>query len=505
MRARSSGIAAERGLNRVRFSSDDSGKWSAAVGDAQPTPEDFRLADEALDRLQRPMGAERERQRQFLAAECSRLGTDVFRLRNGLRPPCDCEEQDEVEFFSGQITLEEFGRRIKAHAHRPVDQPMLDKYYKWLESSALSYSQFLQGLSRLEIAHLHHEADWRDDEDEMAEHVAAMNQKSDLYVEQLDNCRILLEEIRAERGLGLACAGEFRASCAGWLVSMVKRYAVDAWASCCEIAYRSQTKPQYTYATTASALFSKKHVPKLPRPNDLLAILSQEHALARVALRERAKAIVGQPFTPIHIETAQVTIQNAGIEGLNTASAEETVEKDAAVTPMRTVESWSDLSIGIDHKWQYWGFIPPPELGEQVVKADAFPLPLAGDRWKALLELLAKSADRRTASVPELIQKLNWFPPPSTLQNDSRARPGAVEGALSEDLQQRASEAIVWLNDVTTDLTKKLKKHVGGPKGKGNSALSCEGGEIVKSRFAVRFLLTDSDRHLYFGRLPRDG
>src|SRR5690606_38415392 len=142
------------------------------------------------------------------------------------------------------------------------------------------------------------------------------------------------------------------------LVFLVLRHVFKTWQSCQQVARRSQTEPNYLYATTAVALLLRENGPTLPRPQDLLTLLSQEETAARLALRKQANK-AGSTIQLV-VETANIHAQNAHVTTGPTAAPP---TPKAGEEPVLKVDRWSDLAVGIDDDWVVWAMSPPPELG----------------------------------------------------------------------------------------------------------------------------------------------
>ena len=174
-------------------------------------------------------------------------------------------------------------------------------------------------------------------------------------------------------------------------------------------------------------------------------------------------------------------------------SAQETIKQKLSV------ERWSELAIGVDAQRQYWAITPPPEIGAIFKKSQAMELSLPGDRWKKVLSALAESPEIDSIRRDELIVRLGYLPPPSQLEREVRAMPGAVESAQIDSLQVRQKAALNRLKDTLSDLRRELLKVAEGPTERGRHCLRAA-GEWIHSGFVVRYLMYDESNRLIFGQ-----
>lgn len=298
----------------------------AAQHGHEPSADDFGAAEGVLSRLMPLLGRdapEYRDKRQALARFCAEVGKDGFDLRYGLRPPRSVIEQAEADFFQGRITQEQLREMLKADAERPIDAAMLDAFCGAYKERLLAYSRMLQTV--IAIATDQREPDaWRRREAEVDRHVEAMKAKVPLWNEQVATVLAFLAELQAERkGEPVRC-GDHSAESAHMLAMLVMDHAAAAWRSAQAISHRSRTDPAYLYAASASHLFHASHLPGLPRPQDLQALMVLEHARARKALQDQARQARAAPPTPanvniqagaINVTAPTVTLAGAKAEG----------------------------------------------------------------------------------------------------------------------------------------------------------------------------------------------
>jgi hypothetical protein len=177
--------------------------------------------------------------------------------------------------------------------------------------------------------------------------------------------------------------------------------------------------------------------------------------------------------------------------------AMEGAPSEKAADQVLNVTNWSDLAIGIEADRTYWAVVPAPAIRETFLKSKAIQLKLPGERWKAVLTALAESPDPMQVPRHELLRRLKLLPPPSEIRRDPRADRRVEEQALQSDFPGRESSAN-QLNEILSDLRRKLRKLVKGPKGKGNSCLLVEGDHVVGG-FLVRHLLSKPGNQKSFG------
>jgi len=168
--------------------------------------------------------------------------------------------------------------------------------------------------------------------------------------------------------------------------------------------------------------------------------------------------------------------------------------------PIFTVSNWTDLAIGVRADWTYWAFTPVPIFGDIFPMSQATQLKLAGDRWREILKALAETLDPMVIAKESLIRVLNPLPPPSRTKRDARARPGAQDSALREELPSTERPASRSFSNTLADLRRKLKGEVDCTDAKG-SCLAID-GKIVRPGFVVRFLFDGPSGQKRFGRRP---
>lgn len=178
------------------------------------------------------------------------------------------------------------------------------------------------------------------------------------------------------------------------------------------------------------------------------------------------------------------------------ASTEAEATNTADNEPRLTVDRWSDLAIGIDEDGSYLAVTPLPEPGERFVKRNAIPLKLPGKQWKALLDLLARSSDGRTAAKRDVITVFGYMKLPETTDDDLLEELRSDSGAMEElkTANRRLTAAI-------SNLSRRLRDQVSGPIGRdAPTVLSVASDDQIEAVFVVRHLLRDSGGDLRFGQ-----
>ena len=288
----------------------------------EPSADDFGAAEGVLSRLMPSLGRdtpEYRDKRQALARFRAAVGKDRFGLLYGLRPPRSAVERAELDFFQERITQEQLREVLKADAERPIDAAMLDAFCDAYAERLLAYSRMLQAV--IAIATDQREPDaWHRREAEVDRHVEAMKVNLPLWKEQVATVLAFLAELQAERkGEPVRC-GDHSAESAHLLANMVMGHAAEGWRNCKEIAARSQTDPSYLYAASASHLFHTSHLPGLPKPQDLQAMMVLEHARARKALQDQARQAKANPLAPANV-SIQAGAVNVTAPTVNLAGA----------------------------------------------------------------------------------------------------------------------------------------------------------------------------------------
>lgn len=404
-----------------------------------------------------------------------RWGSDKFDVRCGLREPHTLAEQCDLDLFEGRITVEEAREQLLKFAQRPVDAEMLRGFFAQLESSLQHYSRFTQEVGKL-LESPRRSAIKEADEVEIDRWADVINGPSKMYKQEIHTVLDFLQEGRVEKQKGIAKISIFTAATAAELVVAVTEYAVSSWRRSRQASLQSQMQPEYRGAGSSLESFGSIAFKSLPLAQELLTLLEEEHALARVCLRER----LANPASP----------------------AIQTVDPPKSKTPvLLTVARWSDLAIGIDENWRYWALTPAPQHGTQFQQSRAIELALVGERWKALLMAFAASETGNRVKRADLLQSLGYFSPGPASEQDRRARPGAIEEAQIEGMLIRMNVANKRLTTTLGDLRRELGKLVQGPSGRSSICLQVN-GDRVESGFVVRPLLRDEAGKLNFGTPP---
>jgi len=286
--------------------------------DWEPSSADFAAAEEVLARLMPALERDTPEyleKRRALAAYRARIGGERFDLYYGRRRPRDPREEAEAEFFQGRITEEQFAEMLRAEAERPLDAAMLAAFCDAYEQRLSAYSRMLQAVIALATDQSRPDT-WRRHEAEVDRHVAAMEAKLPLWREQIAAVFSFLAELQAEhKGEPVRC-GEHAAESAHMLAAMVMDQAAAGWRSVKEIAQRSRSDPRYSRAASAARLFYEAHLPGLPRPQELQALMVLEHARARKVLEERARAAKTHPQIPaeVNIKAEAVKVTTPSVQ-----------------------------------------------------------------------------------------------------------------------------------------------------------------------------------------------
>lgn len=227
------------------------------------------------------------------------FGADKFELRYNLRPPKNRGEEWELQVIRGEMTVDEFRRRLKADAERPIDMEMLTTFCNAYQDHLANYSGVLQESVRQPYQMSASEN--RAQENAIEKHIEILQGKLPLWRENLETVFDFLDEMRVTSGAGLIEIGEFEGLSAHWVAQLVLTRTVEAWRSCREISERSHMDPRYLYAASARDLFAEQWLPKLPSPQSISERLREEFILARCTLRQRT---VGVPERPVITEDA---------------------------------------------------------------------------------------------------------------------------------------------------------------------------------------------------------
>lgn len=430
--------------------------------DSSLTAADWEAAREVLRRYPRvDLDTEWPTAEHDIAVMHQRWGPDTFRLRFGLREPNTVLEEYELKLFRGEVALDEAKENLRGYAQRPVDAQMLKTFFEEVGAQIRRHGIFMQEVSDL-LCNPHRQPVTDEDEAELDRLADETRVQSRMDKREMHSVFDFLQEARVAKRMGRVQLGEFITPTAIELVTLVTSYARESWkanrATCRFFGDQAEVR--------AIDLFGMFAFRSLPRPRDLITLIDEEFALARIYLRERQAEASSAPATPV-------------------------LDEDSG-QPLLTVQHWSELAIGVDEKQRYWGLVPAPTVGQPFKKSKSIELPLIGDRWKSVLRVLAEAQDPNQVSRYELMQALDRLPPP-TARN-------AMDSTQANQLA--AVEANKQLNSDLKDLARKLRSFVQGPTGKGKSAFAME-GRMVLCRFTVRYLLPDDSGHLRFGDSPQ--
>ena len=321
----------------------------------KPIADDFRAAEEVLARLMPSLDQDAHEyhdKRQALAQRRAKVGGDRFDLRHGLRPPRNAFERVNVDFLQGRITQDQFREAWKADAGRLIDIEMLNAFCNAYEDRLQSYSRMLQTVIAIATDQRKPDA-WRRREAEVDRHVEEMKAKLPLWKEQVGTVFTFLTELQADRSGEPVQCGDHSAANAHALANLVIDHAAGGWRGCKKIAAQSRTDPRYLYATSASHSFYTAHLPGLPRPNDLMALMVLEHARARKAIQEQpgtaktdpsASASISIQAEAVNVTTPSVNVAEVKQDGDGKPARGTRMKRDVAepLIRERRLQAWDD-------------------------------------------------------------------------------------------------------------------------------------------------------------------
>jgi hypothetical protein len=148
-------------------------------------------------------------------------------------------------------------------------------------------------------------------------------------------------------------------------------------------------------------------------------------------------------------------------------------------------DRWSDVGIGIDDDWIYYGFVPCPSQWERVKLKDGVPLPLKGDRWKKVLPCFARSDDGKTADKDELAQELGYYKRGEIKADHARA-----------ELVEKTKTVSTRLKNTLADLSREIRNQVTTLD---TTKVFESQGDTYQAAFTSRHLFRDEDNHITFG------
>jgi hypothetical protein len=457
-----------------------------AVGKAEPTPEALEAARDALARNPGlASGRDTDDLIRTLAEFHDSVGHDRFRLLYGLRPPRTPLEQ------AGHLTEEQYRDVCRVEANRPVDERMLAVLYEELEKRVVAYGRFIGEVAgQCRDIENGVTASWK--AGVVESHLAAATVKLNLFGAEITTALSFLAEVRIERGMGLAQVGEVSDASAALLALRRTDAAERLWGMVLGVG-EGRADP-----LTPAATFELIHGRQFPDAGGVQALLHQEHAAVRLALRGRVPAsssptgevdtlVVNAARCEVRAETLVVPPlpvpppPAGGQSGsANGTGPTKPTQKSVAV------KRWSELGIGIDES-ETLAFVPAPAAGARVRKGDGKPLALSGKRWRVVFELASLASDGRRVSRRELERRL--------AEATGRGRSGSVEAAHAAADHFRPAKMGKAFTDTLADLRRSLRAEVDGP----DEGLFVDLGQEIDLGFVVRGLLVDEDRNCTFG------
>ena len=176
------------------------------------------------------------------------------------------------------------------------------------------------------------------------------------------------------------------------------------------------------------------------------------------------------------------------------ATGEHAEAAESKASAVLTVVKWGNLAIGIDEDGRYLAVTPAPECGAVFPKEKSETLDLRGNRWKELLNLLARSEHGNTCETEVFMTAVGQIKrgdlPTAELQ----------ELAHQPDFQGFLAKRRKWLTDAIADLGRELREQVKGPTPRqGEPVLSAGDEGVIRARFVTRHLVRGKDEKLHFG------
>ncbi|MBX3356688.1 MAG: hypothetical protein KF724_13415 [Phycisphaeraceae bacterium] len=388
-----------------------------------PSPADFEVADIVMAKRFASFAEgtpEYSAQRTALARLRAWAGGDRFAFIYGLREPRNAVEriQRAVEQEGGGS--DEFGRRLEAYAKRPIDVEMLEAFCRESSRRLDDYSQMLM---------LVHEAA-SDQSRRMSlprveqlidKAVKRLSRRSRLFKEENVTVSEFLTEVRDSLEPA-RCANSFGMN-AHHLLQRVVSHAVQGWTSARQTAHKSQTRPEYSYATTAIALFHKSWMESgnLPRPSELQLYLELERLrAARVLEGGKVLATVDTAGDTSSESSPVIEVKN----GLTSESSK------ATTTPRKGRMGFEVVRVRVEEIVRAEGYVGRNKLAERIGCSTALI-----DRVVRSSTHLTKLAASRRSAVAGRRREIALEP----WALDQRGGDGRTSPVGSEEVEQGAS------------------------------------------------------------------
>ncbi len=171
------------------------------MDDFVPTEEELLDARAALKA--NPNLGDADRTILRLARIRRRFGESRFHLHFGLRESFNRREAWQAELFQGAITREEFEKRMRGDATRPVDAEMIEALFTFLRSQLQVYSSF-KVLIASTISDLATGLYDEQRELKIDEYAETLRREPPLYRQEMETLIRFLVGVRIEARLGCA-------------------------------------------------------------------------------------------------------------------------------------------------------------------------------------------------------------------------------------------------------------------------------------------------------------
>jgi len=284
----------------------------------KPTADDFRTAESLIAKMRAPPKCGTpayDDLRIHYAGLRADFGDRKFDLYYGLRPPENALEELRRLRFRDEISQEEFDRRGRAYAQRPIDREMLTTYSDLQADAVEAYAAMRQAIEEAATV-ANTQADQHRKELEVDEHVAQMTAKCQMLRDELMTVDAFLSERRAASGQGVVRLGEHTQPNAHKLAFHILRVAAEAWGRCRARADGTSDSNDCAHRKSASAYFHEGCIPDLPNPNEMLALMEQEYAVADRHLREaELHRLQSTKTSLVRIQARSVKISTPRVHG----------------------------------------------------------------------------------------------------------------------------------------------------------------------------------------------
>jgi hypothetical protein len=237
-----------------------------------------------------------------LAMRHARKGPREFSLTIGKTHPRHAREKLSLEVWNDAISQDEGKKRLEQIIQEPLSPGLLEALYEDLEESIIHYDRLLTQSSAAYAAYGRNQS-FRSETAQASYHARETVRAFSLATKQISDIGRFAEDCRARKGLSSVTLGKFSAFTAMNLALNITGRASELWFDC----YRKEegSRDVLWQENVACWNFVTRHVPHLPSPHELMALVVEEFSLMRVMLKDSSVPhFLADPELPVGPLTA---------------------------------------------------------------------------------------------------------------------------------------------------------------------------------------------------------